>query len=86
MSMVEMQAGLMVRLIQQLLETLKDIESAAKVMGDPTVPSLVHDAQQAIKRGIVFAPSIYTTLDFDTAPKESAQPEHSDEEIEDVIA
>ncbi|XP_014273036.1 superkiller complex protein 2 isoform X2 [Halyomorpha halys] len=58
----EFQEGLLVRWIQQLLETLKEVEAAARVMGDPGVPTKLQAAGQRIKRGIVFAPSLYTTM------------------------
>lgn len=58
---VAFQEGMLVRWIQQLLETLKEVESAARLMGDPNVPARLQAAGQAIKRGIVFAPSLYTT-------------------------
>ncbi|XP_073976682.1 superkiller complex helicase subunit twister isoform X1 [Rhodnius prolixus] len=57
------QEGLLVRYIQQLLEALKEVETAAKVMGDPAVPEKINQAGEKIKRGIVFAPSLYTTID-----------------------
>ncbi|XP_014256940.1 uncharacterized protein LOC106670824 [Cimex lectularius] len=56
----QFQEGILVRRIQQLLEMLKAVESAAKVMGDPTILEKIHAASQTIKRGIVFAPSLYT--------------------------
>ena len=58
----EFQEGMLVRWIQQLLETLKEVEAAARVMGDPGVPTKLQAAGQHIKRGIVFAPSLYTTM------------------------
>ncbi|KAK9500520.1 hypothetical protein O3M35_001769 [Rhynocoris fuscipes] len=57
------QEGLLVRYIQQLLEALKEVETAAKLMGDPSVPEKINQAGEKIKRGIVFAPSLYTTID-----------------------
>lgn len=56
------QEGMLVRWIQQLLETLKEVEAAARLMGDPGVPSKLQAAGTSIKRGIVFAPSLYTTM------------------------
>lgn len=32
-------------------------------MGDPAVPEKINQAGEKIKRGIVFAPSLYTTID-----------------------
>ncbi|BET02656.1 Antiviral helicase SKI2 [Nesidiocoris tenuis] len=58
----DFQEGMLVRWIQQLVEALKDIESAARVMGDPAVPEKIQASIKAIRRGIVFAPSLYTTL------------------------
>uniref|UniRef100_A0A0A9WLI5 Helicase SKI2W n=1 Tax=Lygus hesperus TaxID=30085 RepID=A0A0A9WLI5_LYGHE len=58
----DFQEGMLVRWIQQLVEALKEIESAARVMGDPAVPEKIQASIKTIKRGIVFSPSLYTTL------------------------
>ncbi|KAF6198591.1 hypothetical protein GE061_008339 [Apolygus lucorum] len=58
----DFQEGMLVRWIQQLVEALKEIESSARVMGDPAVPEKIQASIKSIKRGIVFSPSLYTTL------------------------
>jgi len=55
------QEGLLVRWIQQLLELLKEVESAVRLTGDPICLGKVMKAASVIRRGIAFTPSIYTT-------------------------
>lgn len=52
--------GNIVRCIQQLDECLRDVKSAARLVGDPVLQKKAEDASCAIKRDIVFAASLYT--------------------------
>lgn len=60
MCLTDVQEGIIVRCIQQLNETLKDVREAAQIIGDPVLKSKMEDASNAIKRDIVFAASLYT--------------------------
>ncbi len=51
---------MIVRCIQRLDETCKDIRKAAKVIGDLVLFQKMQDASNLIKRDIVFAASLYT--------------------------
>ncbi len=53
-------AGMIVRCIQRLDETCKDVRKAARVIGDPMLLQKMQDASNLIKRDIVFAASLYT--------------------------
>ncbi len=53
-------AGMIVRCIQRLDETCKDVRKAARVIGDPVLFQKMQDASNLIKRDIVFAASLYT--------------------------
>jgi len=59
MEMTNVQEGIIVRCIQQLNETLKDVKDAARIIGDPTLQHKMDEASNAIKRDIVFAASLY---------------------------
>ena len=48
------------RCIQRLNETCRDVRNAARVIGDPVLKVKMQDASTLIKRGIVFAASLYT--------------------------
>lgn len=52
--------GMIVRCIQRLDETCKDVRNAARVIGDPVLFKKMQDASSLIKRDIVFAASLYT--------------------------
>ncbi|KAL3287831.1 hypothetical protein HHI36_002290 [Cryptolaemus montrouzieri] len=54
------QAGIIVRCIQQLDDTICDIRDACKIIGDPTLRKKMEDASKAIRRDIVYADSLYT--------------------------
>ena len=56
-----MQEGIIVRCIQQLNETLRDVKNAALLIGEPVLKQKMQDASDAIKRDIVFAASLYTS-------------------------
>jgi antiviral helicase SKI2 len=60
MKMTDVQEGIIVRCIQQLGETLRDVKNAAVTIGDPVLKEKMEEASTAIKRDIVFAASLYT--------------------------
>lgn len=51
---------MIVRCIQRLNETCKDVCNAARVIGDPELHKKMKEASTLIKRDIVFAASLYT--------------------------
>ncbi|XP_059571217.1 superkiller complex protein 2 [Alligator mississippiensis] len=54
------QEGAVVRGIQRLAETCRDVRGAARVVGDPALGAKMEAAAALIKRDIVFAASLYT--------------------------
>ncbi|XP_015587568.1 helicase SKI2W [Cephus cinctus] len=60
MELTDVQEGIIVRCIQQLNETLRDVKNAAIIIGDPVLKEKMEEASTAIKRDIVFAASLYT--------------------------
>ena len=52
--------GMIVRCIQRLNETCRDVRNAARVIGDPKLQEKMKEASAMIKRDIVFAASLYT--------------------------
>ena len=52
--------GMIVRCIQRLEETCRDVRNAARVIGDPMLKEKMQEASKLIKRDIVFAASLYT--------------------------
>lgn len=63
MQLTDIKEGVIVRCIQQLHETLRDVKDAARIIGDPVLHSKMEEASNAIKRDIVFAASLYTSAD-----------------------
>jgi antiviral helicase SKI2 len=64
MQLTDIKEGVIVRCIQQLHETLRDVKDAAKIIGDSVLHSkMEEEASNAIKRDIVFAVSLYTSSD-----------------------
>jgi len=61
MQLTSVQEGIIVRCIQQLNETLRDVKNAAHLIGDPVLKQKMQEASDAIKRDIVFAASLYTS-------------------------
>jgi len=61
--LTDVQEGLIIRCIQRLDETLRDVRKAAHIVGDPVLERKAVDASSAIKRDIVFAASLYTLND-----------------------
>uniref|UniRef100_A0A1I8PA25 Helicase SKI2W n=1 Tax=Stomoxys calcitrans TaxID=35570 RepID=A0A1I8PA25_STOCA len=62
MKLTEVQEGIIVRCIQQLDETIRDVKTAAIRIGNPALQSKMEEASNAIKRDIVFTASLYTTF------------------------
>lgn len=60
MGLTDVQEGMIVRCIQRLDETLRDVRDAARIIGDPILYQKMEEASTAIKRDIVFAASLYT--------------------------
>lgn len=63
MQLTDIKEGVIVRCIQQLHETLRDVRDAARIIGDPVLHSKMEEASNSIKRDIVFAASLYTSAD-----------------------
>ena len=59
-SLTDVQEGIIVRCIQRLNETLRDVRNAARIIGDPVLYQKMEEASTMIKRDIVFAASLYT--------------------------
>ncbi|KAK2703213.1 hypothetical protein QYM36_018266 [Artemia franciscana] len=57
--LTDVQEGSIVRVIQQLLETLEDLRKAAQILGNPTLESKMEAASTKIKCDIVFQGSLY---------------------------
>jgi len=53
--------GTIVRCIQRLDETCRDVKSAAAIIGDPVLADKMEQGSSLIKRDIVFAGSLYTS-------------------------
>ncbi|KAG7169871.1 helicase SKI2W-like isoform X1 [Homarus americanus] len=60
MELTDVQEGITVKCIQRLDETFKDVKNAAHLIGDPNLREKMEAASTAIKRDIVFTPSLYT--------------------------
>jgi len=58
--LTDVQEGVIVRTIQRLDESLRDVKDAARVIGDPVLYQKMDEASTIIKRDIVFAASLYT--------------------------
>jgi antiviral helicase SKI2 len=61
MDLTDVLEGSIVRCITRLVEVLRDVRSAAIVVGDPELVLKMDAASHAIKRDIVFAASLYLT-------------------------
>ncbi|KAJ7334413.1 hypothetical protein OS493_014724 [Desmophyllum pertusum] len=59
-NLTDVQEGIIVRCIQRLDETCRDVRNAARIIGDPKLGEKMDDASAMIKRDIVFAASLYT--------------------------
>jgi len=59
-NLTDVQEGVIVRCIQRLDETCRDVKNAARLVGDPVLMTKMEQASNLIKRDIVFAASLYT--------------------------
>lgn len=59
MELTEVQEGIIVRCIQRLDELLKDVKTAAGIVGNPELRTKMEEASRLIRRDIVFAASLY---------------------------
>lgn len=62
MELTSAQEGIIVRCIQRLNEVCRDVRSAARIVGDTTLQRKMEETSTLIKRDIVFAASLYTTM------------------------
>ncbi|XP_066938554.1 superkiller complex protein 2 [Macrobrachium rosenbergii] len=60
MELTDVQEGIVVKCIQRLDEVLKDVRNAGRITGDVRLQEKMMEASTAIKRDIVFTPSLYT--------------------------
>ena len=58
--LTDVQEGVIVRTIQRLDETIRDVKDAARVIGDSMLYQKMDETSIKIKRDIVFAASLYT--------------------------
>ncbi|CAF1400905.1 unnamed protein product, partial [Didymodactylos carnosus] len=56
---IDIQEGTIVRTIMRIEELCGDLRNAAKTVGNTQLFDLMQDVSKGIKRGIVFAPSLY---------------------------
>lgn len=59
MTLTDVQEGIIVRCIQQLSETIRDVKDAARIIGEPTLQQKMEDACNSIKRDIMCTASLY---------------------------
>lgn len=59
-NLTDIQDGIIVRCIQNLIELLRDIRNAAHSFGEPVLFNKINAAINLVKRDIIFAPSLYT--------------------------
>ncbi|EEC17568.1 helicase, putative, partial [Ixodes scapularis] len=59
MELTKTQEGIIVRCIQRLDELLKDVRTAAGIVGNPELRAKMEEASRLIRRDIVFAASLY---------------------------
>lgn len=57
--LTDVMEGTVVRVITRLDETCREVKSAAKLVGDPSLHSKMEQAQELIKRDVIFAASLY---------------------------
>ena len=57
--LTDVMEGTIVRVVTRLDETCREVKSAAKLVGDPTLYSKMQQAQDMIKRDVIFAASLY---------------------------
>jgi len=61
MELTDCQEGIIVRCIQRLDEVLKDIQKAAKIIGNDALYDKMEETSEVIKRDIIFTASLYIT-------------------------
>ncbi|XP_064458706.1 superkiller complex protein 2-like [Ornithodoros turicata] len=59
MELTDIQEGIIVRCIQRLDEVLKDVRTAAGIIGNPELRSKMEESSRLIRKDIVFAASLY---------------------------
>ncbi|CAG8009507.1 unnamed protein product [Penicillium olsonii] len=57
--LTDVMEGTIVRVITRLDETCREVKNAAKLVGDPTLHLKMQQAQDLIKRDVIFAASLY---------------------------
>lgn len=57
--LTDVMEGTIVRVVTRLDETCREVKSAAKLVGDPTLYTKMQEAQELIKRDVIFAASLY---------------------------
>lgn len=57
--LTDVMEGTIVRTINRLDETCREVKSAAKLVGDPVLFQKMEKAQELIKRDVCFAASLY---------------------------
>ncbi|KAJ5502374.1 hypothetical protein N7463_005248 [Penicillium fimorum] len=57
--LTDVMEGTIVRVITRLDETCREVKNAAKLVGDPTLYTKMQQAQELIKRDVIFAASLY---------------------------
>ncbi|KAL9107716.1 MAG: hypothetical protein Q9227_007431 [Pyrenula ochraceoflavens] len=57
--LTDVMEGTIVRVVTRLDETCREVKSAAKLVGDPTLHTKMQQAQDMIKRDVIFAASLY---------------------------
>ncbi|KAJ5324713.1 hypothetical protein N7476_003313 [Penicillium atrosanguineum] len=57
--LTDVMEGTIVRTISRLDETCREVKNAAKLIGDPTLHTKMQQAQELIKRDVIFAASLY---------------------------
>ncbi|CAD6198058.1 unnamed protein product [Caenorhabditis auriculariae] len=62
MQLTDAQEGLIVKCIQRLDEVCKDVRNAARIVGDPALLEKMEEVSASIRRDIVFAASLYTSV------------------------
>lgn len=57
--LTDVMEGTIVRTITRLDETCREVKNAAKLVGDPSLYMKMQQAQELIKRDVIFAASLY---------------------------
>lgn len=57
--LTDVMEGTIVRVITRLDETCREVKNAAKLVGDPSLFAKMQQAQELIKRDVIFAASLY---------------------------